>query len=117
MVLPLVLGGLILMHTVDLGSAAGSAAGEHGEVATIFSSGVDLRGGDEDCDGCHVGLHITAAYVAVLGSIAVWRITHRLPTGTLLALAASPDTFRWPALPPEAPCGRPPWLQWGVMLC
>jgi hypothetical protein len=115
-VLPLVLGGLILMHTVDLDPAAEVAGDEHGEVAST-SAGIDLHGEHEDCDGCHVGLRVTAACVAVLGSIAVWRITHRPPTGTTLALVASPDTSRWPAPPPARPCGRPPWVQWGVMLC
>jgi hypothetical protein len=105
-VLPLVLGGLIFMHTVDPGPAAGSAAGGHAQVPST-SSGVIQHGGHEDCDGCHVGLHVIAACEALLGSIAVWRIAHRETSGTPLAIAASPDASPWPAPPVEPWCARP----------
>jgi hypothetical protein len=103
------------MHTVDLDPAAEAPAGEHGEVAG--AAGVELHGEREGCVHCHVGLHVTAACVAVLGSIAVWRVVHRRRPSATLAVAASPDTSRWPVPPRDPPGRRPPWVELGVMLC
>jgi hypothetical protein len=115
MVLPLVLGGLIVMHTVDLGSAGPASAGDHASVAGAVA--VEKHGEhDHGCKDCHLGLHITAVCGAVLGSIAVWRVAHRLSAGTRHVVTA-PSTSARPEPPPLLIRGRPPWVELGVMLC
>jgi hypothetical protein len=115
-VLPLVLGGLILMHAVELGPSAETSASAHREVVGA-AAGTELHGEHEACDDCHVGLHVTAACVAVLGSIAVWRLAARPPGRTKSALVGSSSSSRWPSLALDVPGGRPSWIRWGVMLC
>jgi hypothetical protein len=120
-VLPLVVSGLVLMHVVDLSPAAATSPGEHAAVAGDAEvAAAEIHGEDHHhgCDDCH-GMHLTAAMcVAVLGSIAVWRLvrhfTHDAPD---LHSADSSVGGRWtPArlLPRRE---RPPWVAWGVMLC
>jgi hypothetical protein len=116
MVLPLVLGGLIVMHTVDLGSADPTSAGDHASVAGAVAP-VEMHGEhDHGCGDCHLGLHITAVCGAVLGAVAVWRVAHRLSGGTRHVVAA-PSTCARPEPPPLLLRGRPPWVELGVMLC
>jgi hypothetical protein len=114
MVLPLVLGGLIVMHTVDLGSAEPTSAGDHAGVA---GAPVEMHGEhDHGCGDCRLVLHITAVCGAVLGAVAVWRIAHRLRGGTRHVVAV-PSTCARPEPPPMLLRGRPPWVELGVMLC
>jgi hypothetical protein len=116
MVLSLVLGGLIVMHTVDLGSVGPTSAGDHASVAGAVAP-VEMHGEhDHGCDDCHLGLHITAVCAAVLGSIAVWRVAHRL-SGDTTHVVAAPSTCARPEPPPLLLRRRPPWVGLGVMLC
>jgi hypothetical protein len=116
-VVPLVLGGLIVMHTVDLGSVGPTSAGDRASVARAVAP-VEMHGEhDHGCDDCHLGLHITAVCAAVLGSIAVWRVAHRLTGNTTHVVAARSTCAR-----PKPPLllllrGRPPCVELGVMLC
>jgi hypothetical protein len=115
-VLPLVLGGLIVMHTVDLGSVGPTSAGDHASVSGAVAP-VEMHGEhDHGCDDCHLELHITAVCAAVLGSIAVWRVAHRL-SGDTTHVVAAPSTSAPPEPPPLLLRGRPPWVELGVMLC
>jgi hypothetical protein len=114
-VLPLVLGGLILMHAVDLVPAEATSPSEH--AAVDRAGAVELHGGhDHGCDGCHLGLHMTAVCVAVLGSIAVWRLARHF-AGRTSTMDSSPSAAERPAPPPLLRGGRPPWVALGVMRC
>jgi hypothetical protein len=114
-VLPLVLGGLILMHTVDLAPAEATSPSEH---AAVDGGAVEMRGGhDHGCDGCHLGLHMTAVCVAVLGSIAVWRLARHIADDTSTMDTSVSGTVGRPAPPPLLRSGRPPWVALGVMRC
>jgi hypothetical protein len=114
-VLPLVLGGLILMHTVDLAPAEATSPSEH--AAVDGADAVELHGGhDHGCDGCHLGLHMTAVCVAVLGSIAVWRLARHI-AGDTSTMDSSSSAAERPSPPPLLRSGRPPWVALGVMRC
>lgn len=114
--LPLVLGGLILMHTVDLAPADTADPSHH--AAAEDAGAVDMHGGhDRGCDDCHLGLHVTAACVAVLGSIAVWRLARHLGGDTPAPDSSPAGSAERPAPPPSLRSGRPPWLALGVMRC
>jgi hypothetical protein len=118
--LPLVLAGLVFMHTVDVGAADVPAG--HEEPATVGAVTVVEMHGEQPqgCDDCrHVGLHVTTVCVAVLGSIAVWRVARRLmgTSGTTPATAAASTVSGYPEPPPLLVRGRPAWVELGVMLC
>jgi hypothetical protein len=118
-VLPLVVGGLVLMHVVDLGPAGATSSSEHAAVAEVASAAEIHGEHDDGCDDCHFGVHVTAAMcVAVLGSIAVWRLVrHFSCDASDVHSVDSGVRGRWtPArlLPRRE---RPPWVAWGVMLC
>ena len=115
-VLPLVLGGLILMHTVDLAPAEASNPSEH---AAVDAAGpVELHGGhDHGCDDCHLGMHMSAVCVAMLGSIAVWRFArHRAGDASTVDTSLSGTAGR-PEPPPLLLSGQPAWVALGVMRC
>jgi hypothetical protein len=113
-VLPLVLGGLIVMHTVELAPAEATSPSAHAAVDTASPVAVHA---DHGCDGCHVGLHVVIGCVAVLGSIAVWRLTRHL-----LGRTSPPDTSPAETAGPTEPppllrSGPPSWVTLGVMRC
>jgi len=115
-VLPLVLGGLILMHTVELAPAGATSPSAHAAVDT--ADRVDLhREYDHGCDGCHLGLHVATVCVAVLGSIAVWRLTRYLTGHTSPMDTSTVGTVGRPEPPPLLRSGRPPCVTLGVMRC
>lgn len=113
--LPLVLGGLILMHTVDLSPAEATSPSEH---AAVDGGAVELRGDrDHGCDGCHVGVHVTAVCVAVLGSIAVWRFARHIAGDTSTMESSLSGSVGRPEPPPLLRSGQPRWVALGVMRC
>lgn len=115
-VLPLVLGGLIVMHTVELAPAESTSPSEQPAVDT--AGPVELRGDhDHGCDDCHLGLHVATVCVAMLGSIAVWRLARRLPGHTSPLGTLPLGTAGRRGARPLLRSGRPSWVTLGVMHC
>ena len=115
--LPLVLAGLILMHTVDISAADVPVGHEHSSAGDAVAP-VEIHGDHQHgCDDCHLGLHITAACVAVLGSIAVWRVANRVIDRKMRVDVGASTTSGRPRPPSLRLRALPARVEFGVMLC
>lgn len=120
LVLPLLVGGLVLMHGLDAharGGDAGAAAAVSASTAAAHPHDDPVPAGDDHhCDGCLAG-HAMAACVAVVTTVAA------------IGLASRLLSQGWPAAPVAAAAGRarglvellrppgPVWVRLAVMRC
>jgi hypothetical protein len=114
LLVPLILAGLVLMHAVDPAPAEATGNNEH----ALGGAGVDSMETHSapkgDCEGCHRGVHMSAVCIAMLGSIAIWRLTRRL-TGDTSSLLNVPGAAHRPRPPALLRSELPPWVALCVM--
>jgi hypothetical protein len=116
LVLPLLAGGLLLMHGVDAGVSTGGfheasvtapTHSHHGETPTEHHAA--------DCDGCTVG-HIMAACMAIVATVVGLRLARRA-TGTSVSTLVDSATNRIGAARQRLRPLDPAWVRLAVMRC
>jgi uncharacterized protein DUF6153 len=112
---PLVLAGLILMHGLDAEAVQSMTDVGHEMGAPHASHIEEAPDGDHGCDGCHLAGHVTVACVAVVASVALWRV-RRVRLGETDPEQPPPGRQGRADAPAPVPRGHPAWLELSVIL-